>query len=121
MPLPLPDLDTRRWDDLVDEGRAQIPRYAPAWTDHNIHDPGITLVELVAWLTEGDIYRANWVPARHRRKFLELIGHTPRQPRPARGSTVPRDQPRDHRKPGYPSNRVGAASPGACGGGSNPR
>ncbi|HET9345455.1 MAG TPA: baseplate J/gp47 family protein [Candidatus Limnocylindrales bacterium] len=84
MPLPLPDLDTRRWDDLVDEGRAQIPRYAPAWTDHNIHDPGITLVELVAWLTEGDIYRANWVPARHRRKFLELIGHTPRQPRPAR-------------------------------------
>jgi len=37
--LPLPDLDDRRWTDLVDEGRSLIPIVAPAWTDHNIHDP----------------------------------------------------------------------------------
>ena len=84
MPLPLPDLDTRRWGDLVDEGRAQIPRYAPTWTDHNIHDPGVTLVELFAWLTEGDIYRINRIPERHRRKFLALIGHAPLPPAPSR-------------------------------------
>ena len=42
MPLPLPHLDDRRWQDLVEEGRALIPRLAPAWTDHNVHDPGIT-------------------------------------------------------------------------------
>lgn len=83
MPLPLPNLDTRRWTDLVDEGRALIPRYAPAWTDHNVHDPGIMLVELFAWLVEQLVYRANRVPARHLRKFLALAGYTPRPPQPA--------------------------------------
>lgn len=83
MPLPLPNLDTRRWNDLLDEGRALIPRYAPAWTDHNVHDPGITLMELLAWLVEQDVYRVNRVPERHRRKFLALAGFAPRPPQPA--------------------------------------
>ena len=84
MPLPLPNLDTRRWSDLVSEGRALVPRYAPEWTDHNAHDPGITLMELFAWLAEMDIYRLNQVPPRHRLKFLELVGFVPRPPRGAR-------------------------------------
>ena len=84
MPLPLPNLDTRRWTDLVDEGRALIPRYAPGWTDHNIHDPGITLLELFAWLIEQEIYRVNRIPETHRRKFLELTGFRPKPPAPAR-------------------------------------
>ena len=83
MPLPLPNLDTRRWTDLVDEGRALIPRYAPEWTDHNTHDPGITLVDLFAWLAEMSIYRLNQVPERHQRKFLELVGFVPRPPQAA--------------------------------------
>ena len=53
MPLPLPNLDTRRWADLVDEGVAIVPRYGGSWTDHNAHDPGITLIELFAYLVEG--------------------------------------------------------------------
>ncbi len=85
MPLPLPNLDTRRWADLVEEGRALIPRYAPNWTDHNIHDPGITLIELFAWLVESDIYRTNQIPERHRRKFLALVGFHPLPPRPSQG------------------------------------
>src|SRR5882757_9248132 len=84
MPLPLPNLDTRRWADLVDEARALIPRFAPEWTDHNVHDPGITLIELAAWLTEQLIYRVNRVPDRFRRKFLDLAGYAPRPPRPSR-------------------------------------
>ena len=84
MPLPLPNLDSRRWSDLVDEGRALVPRYAPDWTDHNAHDPGITLMELFAWLAEMDIYRLNQVPPRHRLKFLELVGFVPRPPLAAR-------------------------------------
>ena len=85
MPLPLANLslDDRRWADLVEEGRALIPRHAPGWTDHNLSDPGITLIELLAWLTEQSTYRLNRVPERHRRKFLSLIGYTPRPPRPA--------------------------------------
>lgn len=84
MPLPLPDLDTRRWADLTEEGRALIPRYSPAWTDHNVHDPGITLIELFAWLIEQDVYWVNRIPASHRRKFLELVGFLPDPPLPAR-------------------------------------
>ena len=83
MPLPLPNLDTRRWSDLVDEGRALIPRFAPGWTDHNVHDPGVTLIELFAYLTESLLYRANRIPERHRRKFLALLGYPALPPTPA--------------------------------------
>jgi hypothetical protein len=84
MPIPLPNLDDRRWADLVDDGRAQIPRYAPQWTDQNIHDPGITLLELFAWLAEMTDYRLNRVPSRHKRKFLQLLGFDQQPPAAAR-------------------------------------
>ena len=85
MPLPALDLDTRRWDDLVEEARSLIPRLAPGWTDHNLHDPGMTLLELLAYVVEQDIYRVNRVPERHRRKFLRLAGFAPAPPRAASG------------------------------------
>lgn len=84
MKVPLPNLDDRRWADLVDEGRSLIPLYAPEWTDHNLHDPGITLMELFAWIAEMDIYQLNRVPDKHKRKFLALVGTVPEPPRPAR-------------------------------------
>ena len=74
MALPLPDLDDRRWDDLVEEGRSLIPFYAPEWTDHNAHDPGITLLELFAWLAEMDLFELNQISDRQRRKLLALAG-----------------------------------------------
>lgn len=84
MPLPLPNLDDRRWIDLVEEGQALIPLYArETWTDHNAHDPGITLMELFAWIAEMDIYQLNRVPDRHKLKFLALVGIAPYPPRPA--------------------------------------
>jgi predicted phage baseplate assembly protein len=84
MNIPLPDLDDRRWADLVDEGRALIPMYGPEWTDHNAHDPGITLMELFAWVAEMDIYQLNRIPDLHKRKFLQLVGVSPRPPQPSR-------------------------------------
>lgn len=68
---------------MVEEGRALLPRYAPAWTDHNVHDPGVMLMELFAWLVEQDIYRVNRIPERHRLKFLALAGFAPQPPQPA--------------------------------------
>jgi hypothetical protein len=85
MPIPLPNLDDRRWADLVEEGRALIPLYASEdWTDHNVHDPGITLMELFAWIAEMDVYQLNRIPDRHKRKFLALVGITPEPPHAAR-------------------------------------
>lgn len=74
MSIPLPNLDDRRFEDLVEELRTLIPRYVPEWTDHNLSDPGITLMELLAWLTEMTLYRLNRVPPEHERKFFKLIG-----------------------------------------------
>ncbi len=73
MPLPLPDLDTRRFDDLVGEMRAMIPLLAPKWTNHNLSDPGITLLELLAWVSEANLYRANRIPARTIANFISLL------------------------------------------------
>jgi hypothetical protein len=73
MPLPLPDLDNRRFDDLVGEMRAMIPLVAPEWTNHNVSDPGITLVELLAWAVEVNLYRANRIPARTVANFISLL------------------------------------------------
>lgn len=83
MPLLLPNLDDRKWAELVDEGRALIPVYGPEWTDHNVSDPGITLIELLAWIAEMDIYELNQVSDRERLKFLKLVGVVPQPPLPA--------------------------------------
>jgi hypothetical protein len=50
-----------------------IPALAPDWTDHNPADPGITLIELFAWLTELLLYRVNQVTDENRLAFLRLI------------------------------------------------
>ena len=74
MGLKTPRLDDRSFNDLVEEARARIPLYAPEWTDHNLSDPGITLIELFAWMTDIVLYRLNRVPDKHFVKFMELIG-----------------------------------------------
>lgn len=74
MPLPIPELDDKRYAELVEEVKARIPVYAPEWTDYNAHDPGITLIELFAWLSEMQIYRLNQITDRSYMKFLKLMG-----------------------------------------------
>ena len=74
MALPSPPIDPRRYSDLVDEMVARIPVHTPEWTNFNAADPGITLVQLFAHVTESLIYRTNQIPARNRAKFLQLLG-----------------------------------------------
>ena len=74
MPLPAPNLDDRKFQDLVNEAREKIPQLCPEWTDHNVSDPGIAMIELFAWMTEVLIYRANQVPDKNHLKFLDLVG-----------------------------------------------
>jgi predicted phage baseplate assembly protein len=75
MTLPAPNLDDLRFQrDLVDEMRKRIVRYCPEWTEYNLSDPGITLIELFAWMTELMVYRLNRVPEKNYIKFLELLG-----------------------------------------------
>lgn len=74
MALPTPKLDDRTFQDLVREARSMIPRYCPEWTDHNLSDPGITLIELFSWMVDMLLYRLNKVPDKNYIKFMELIG-----------------------------------------------
>jgi hypothetical protein len=74
MAVPQPNLDDRTFDQLVAEGHALIPRYFPAWTDYNPSDPGITLIELFAFLTEAAIYQISRVPERSHERFAALVG-----------------------------------------------
>ncbi|MBE2270966.1 MAG: putative baseplate assembly protein [Anaerolinea sp.] len=86
MGFTTPRLDDRTFNDLVEEARARIPLYAPEWTDHNLSDPGITLIELFAWMTDIVLYRLNRVPDKHFVKFMELIGMRLQEAEPARTS-----------------------------------
>lgn len=73
MPLPVPNLDDRTFDQLVLEGRSLIPRYSQEWTNHNPSDPGITLLELFAWLTETALFQLDQVPDISIERFLRLL------------------------------------------------
>lgn len=83
MPLEPPSLDTRTFEQIFEEARARIPRYAPQWTDFNESDPGITLLQLFSWLTELLLHEMNRVPERNYRKFLQLLGMELRPPQTA--------------------------------------
>lgn len=74
MPLTAPNLDDMQYSDIVSQARTLIPRYTPEWTNFNNSDPGMTLVQLFAWMTEIVIYRLNQVPDRNYIKFLQLLG-----------------------------------------------
>lgn len=88
--IEVPHLDTIAFDALVDEGRGLIPRFAPAWTDHNLHDPGMTLLDLLAWFVDQQVYRIGFVSDAHLRAFAALLGVKPRAAVPSRGLIWPR-------------------------------
>ncbi|RUT01478.1 putative baseplate assembly protein [Dulcicalothrix desertica PCC 7102] len=81
--LPNSHLDDRTFDDLVEECLLRIPRYCPEWTDHNLSDPGITLIELFAWLTDQMLMQFNQIPRKNYIAFLELLGIRLQPPTPA--------------------------------------
>lgn len=74
MPLPSPILDDRSFAQLRDALIRRIPAYAPEWTDHNESDPGVTLIELFAFLGEALLYRFNQIPETTQLAFLDLLG-----------------------------------------------
>ena len=84
MPLPAPELDDRKFQDIVDEAKRLIPRYCPEWTNHNVSDPGVALIELFAWMSEMVLYRVNQVPDRLYVHFLNMVGIEPFPPSAAR-------------------------------------
>ena len=83
MPIRPPNLDDRRYKDILAEARALIPQYCPEWTNLGDADPGMTLVQLFAWMTELTIYRLNRVPDKTYIHFLNFIGEERRRAQPS--------------------------------------
>ena len=88
MGIPIPNLDDRRFQDLVDDGKRLVQQRCPEWTDHNVHDPGVTLIETFAFMTDQLLYRLNRVPDKMFLTFLDLIGVSLLPPTAARADVT---------------------------------
>lgn len=73
MSLRSPNLDDRRFTDLMKEAVAQAER-SSGWKPNNPGDPGTVLLELFAHLTECMLYRVNRLPEKIYVELLRLIG-----------------------------------------------
>ncbi|HEV2755279.1 MAG TPA: putative baseplate assembly protein [Actinomycetota bacterium] len=88
MTLEAPNLDDRRFQDLVDEAKRRVQRSCPEWSDHNVSDPGVTLIEAFAFMVDQLFYRLNRVPDRVYVKLLDLIGVRRFPPAAAKGDVT---------------------------------
>lgn len=86
--LPIPVLDDEGFEEIWEQARSMIPRLAPEWTDFNQHDPGITFLELFAFLKESQQYHLDQIGPRNRQKYLKLLGMTRQHRTPARAGVV---------------------------------
>jgi predicted phage baseplate assembly protein len=88
MALPAPHLDDRRFQQFVDDAKRYIQQRCPEWTDHNVSDPGVTLIEAVAHMADQLVYRLNRVPEKNQLAFLDLLGITLFPPSAARAEVT---------------------------------
>lgn len=84
MPIPNSSLDNKSFQELVEEAKKKISAYSRVWTDYNVSDPGITFIELFAWLAEMQIYRLNKITEKNYLKFLKLLCVKPHQKKPSK-------------------------------------
>lgn len=73
MPIQLPDLAGKTYKDIVDEMIVSIPKYSDKWTNFNPADPGITIIELLSWISDMTLYRINRIPDESYVNFLRMV------------------------------------------------
>ncbi len=73
MPIKIPDLAARTYKDVLDEMVSSIPRYTEKWTNYNPSDPGVTILEILAWIFDANLYRINRIPEESYINFMRLI------------------------------------------------
>jgi hypothetical protein len=85
MTINIPVLDDRSFDQLMSEAMARVAVHTPEWTNLNASDPGVTIIDLFAFLTENLLYRSNRIPEANRLKFLSMLGISLNPPSPGIG------------------------------------
>src|SRR5439155_2650184 len=77
MPLEAVQLDTLNWDAMVSAIRTRIMADSRGqWTLHAPVDPGVTLLELFAWLLDQRVYWMDQVPDELVRAILSFLGES---------------------------------------------
>lgn len=82
--LKAKSLDDKTYQEILEAAMNRLPSLCPDWTDYNAHDPGVTLLELFAWYEEMQRFHLDQMTEQIRRKFLALLGVTPRSVQPAK-------------------------------------
>lgn len=83
--LPIPELSKKHFQEIFEESKKKIPALTKEWTDFNYHDPGITILQLFAWLFEMQNFYADAIGDEHEYKYLKLLGYHPKNEQAARG------------------------------------
>ncbi|MEY8199863.1 MAG: hypothetical protein RPS47_11535 [Colwellia sp.] len=73
MSIEIPNLDDLTYQQLIDTLIRSIPHYSGQWSDFNASDPGITLLEMLSWISESLLYRANNISDLSYKNYLQLI------------------------------------------------
>ena len=81
--LKVPKLDDLSYEQMIQRAVSRIPAMTDQWTDFNNHDPGITVLQAYAWLTDMLNYYLNATGGVHIEKYLKLLGI---EPHPARAA-----------------------------------
>jgi hypothetical protein len=94
--INLPKLDDQLYKDIVNAARKKIPKLLPEWTDFNVHDPGITLIELLAWLKEMQQYHLDRITDKNKQKFLKLLGIKLKHTTPSKAKIILENNSREY-------------------------
>lgn len=77
------ELNDKNYDELFAEALAQIPLYSDEWTNFNVSDPGITILQNLTAFNALQTEDLSTVTNSLRRKLLQLVGYTARENTPA--------------------------------------
>ena len=72
--LPVVDLDTETYEEILERARRMISGIYPQWTDYNEHDPGITFLQLLSWMKEMQQFHLDQIGNGHKEMYLKLLG-----------------------------------------------
>ncbi len=87
------NLNDKDYEQMRREAVEQIPIYNSKWTNHNVSDPGITIIENLSAFSALLQSEINTVPEKVKWKLLALAGFYPREGKPAIGYVKPINYP----------------------------
>lgn len=97
--LPLKNLDDLLFADMVENAKKMIPSLTDEWINTTSSDPGITFIELFAWLLEMQQYYLNSISLKNKYKYLKLFGEKVQNDKPSTAIVTLKNVKEEYRLP----------------------